>query len=431
MRQSVRRPALLRGVITPPGDKSISHRSLILNAIAKGSAKVTGLGSGEDVVSTMRCLRSCGVEIEDGVEPNSVTVRGLEGNLREPDDVLDAGNSGTSMRLLAGVMAGMPHLSILTGDASLRSRPMGRVVKPLQLIGAHVQGRNGDTLAPLAIRGGDLRGIEYTLPVASAQLKSSIMLAALFASGETLIHQPDRSRDHTERMLRAMGARVEEEGLDLAIEPASLRAIDFQIPGDISGAAFWMVAAICHPDADLTIKGVGVNPTRSGILEALEGMGADLSVENPRLQGGEPVADLRVKSSRLKGLDVGGQLVPRIIDEIPVLAVAACFADGPTTIRDAQELRVKESDRVHTTVRELSRLGARIEERPDGMVIHGTGQLNGGATDSHGDHRLAMSLGVAGLVADGETHVEGADAASVSYPDFWGELHSLGSGHSS
>ena len=425
MRQVIRRPRRLTGLITPPGDKSVSHRSLILNAIADGTARVTGLSDGEDVLSTMSCLRGLGVRIEPGETEGDVTVHGLGEHLEEPEGVLYAGNSGTSMRLLSGLLAGQPFLSVLTGDRSLRSRPMGRIVQPLRQMGAEIIGRNNDTLAPLAIRGGSLSGSEYTMPVASAQVKSAIMLAGLSADGETVLHQPARSRDHTERMVRAMGGDVEEDGLSLTLRPARLSAVDVVVPGDVSSAAFWMVAGLCHPDARVTIRGVGINPTRGGIMEVLEAMGARITQENPRTEGGEPVADLLVESSDLAAAEVSGDLIPRLIDELPVLAVAACFARGTTTIRDAQELRVKESDRVLTTVTELSKLGASIEERPDGMVIHGTGRLAGGQCNSHGDHRLAMSLAVAGLLAEGETAVDEAQAASVSYPQFWQHMESL------
>jgi 3-phosphoshikimate 1-carboxyvinyltransferase len=425
VRQVVKRPQVLRGPVTPPGDKSVSHRALILNAIAHGTATVTGLSGGEDVLSTTRCLKGLGVRIEPGRDEGTVTVHGSQASLDEPDDTLDTGNSGTSIRLLSGLLAGQPFLSVLTGDSSVRSRPMGRIVQPLRLMGAQIQGRNNDTLAPLAIRGGSLKGIEYAMPVASAQLKSSIMLAGLSAQGETVLHQPARSRDHTERMVRAMGAEVEEDGLSVVLKPGKLSAVDVHVPGDISSAAFWMVAGLCHSDARIKIKGVGVNPTRVGILEALEAMGARISRESPRLEGGEPVADLLVESSDLRATEVGGELIPLIIDELPVLAVAACFARGTTVIRDAQELRVKESDRILTTVKELSKLGAGIEERPDGMVIHGTGRLTGGRCRSHGDHRLAMALAVAGLLAEGETAVDGAQAASISYPQFWEHMKGL------
>ena len=424
MRQVIRRPRVLKGSIALPGDKSVSHRALILNAIASGTAKVTGLSRGEDVLSTMRCLRALGVRIELG-DGGSVVVYGSQDSLGEPEDILDAGNSGTSMRLLSGLLASAPFLSVLTGDHSLRSRPMGRIVEPLRLMGAHILGRNGDTHAPLVIRGGLLKGIEYTMPVASAQVKSSIMLAGLSARGDTVLHQPASSRDHTERMVRAMGGEVEEDGLCLRLRPKKLAAVDVDVPGDISAAAFWMVAGLCHADARIIIKGVGVNPTRMGILETLQAMGGRITQEAPRLEGGEPVVDLLVESSDLKAMEVGGELIPKIIDELPVLAVAACFATGTTTIRDAQELRFKESDRILSTVKELSRLGADIEERPDGMVIHGTGRLVGGRCRSRGDHRLAMALGVAGLLAEGETAVDGAQAARISYPEFWEQMQAL------
>ena len=402
MKRVVRRPAKLAGVVTPPGDKSISHRSLMLNSMAAGEAHVSGLGRGEDVVSTMRCMEKLGATFEETGSPGSVRIRGLGPALNEPEDILDTGNSGTSMRLLGGLVAGQSFLTVLTGDASLRSRPMGRIVQPLQTMGARISGRNGDTLAPLAISGGDLKGIEYTMPVASAQVKSALLLAGLSASAPTVLHQPALSRDHTERMLRAMGATIEEDGLTITLHPASLHPVDVTVPSDISSAAFWLVAACCHPDADVTVAGVGINPSRTGILEALEAMGADITLENQREEGGEPVADLHARSCQLHGTEIGGDLIPRLIDEIPVLAVAACFADSPTIIRNAEELRVKESDRLAATVHVLSRLGARVEEQPDGMVVHGGGRLIGATVSSQGDHRLAMAMAAAGLVSDGE-----------------------------
>jgi 3-phosphoshikimate 1-carboxyvinyltransferase len=407
-----------------PGDKSISHRSLIFNAISQGSAQVTGLASGDDVVSTMRCLQALGVEIEPGEQPGSVTVTGTGPYLQEPNDILDAGNSGTTMRLLSGLLASQPFLSVLTGDGSLRTRPMGRVVQPLKQMGAQIMGRNEDTLAPLTFRGGALKGIEYTMPVASAQVKSCIMLAGISADRETILHQPALSRDHTERMFAAMGAPVQTDGLTLILHSAQLRAVDMAIPGDISSAAFWLVAGLCHPNARLLIKGVGLNPSRTGIVEALQAMGAgsSLTLADQRMEGGEPVADLLVTSGQLTGIELGGDIIPRILDELPVLAVAACFANGTTVIRDAAELRVKESDRIKATVAELSRLGAKIEEREDGMVIHGTGSLTGAQCQTWSDHRLAMSLGVAGLLAQGETVILDADTATVSYPEFWQHL---------
>lgn len=427
MEQIIHSPASLAGSLSVPGDKSISHRSLILNAIAAGDALVTGLSGGDDVISTMHCLQAMGGNIEPGDQPGTYTVHGTDHGLQEPADILDAGNSGTSMRLLSGLLAAQPFFSVLTGDSSLRSRPMGRVVQPLTQMGAQIGGRRDNTLAPLAIRGGALRGIEYNMPVASAQVKSSIMLAGLSADGETVLHQPALSRDHTERMVTAMGATVEADGLTLILHPSRLKAVDVAVPGDISSAAFWMVAGLCHPNARVLVRGVGLNPSRTGIVEALQAMdaGDGLSLLNQRTEGGEPVADLLVTSHQLRGIEIGGEIIPRIIDELPVLAVAACFANGTTVIRDAKELRVKESDRIETTVSELSRLGARIEARDDGMIIHGTGRLTGAPCQSYGDHRLAMSMGVAGLLAQGRTTVHGAEAATVSYPEFWQHLASL------
>ena len=429
MRQTVRCPSSLSGVLSVPGDKSISHRALLLNSIALGEARLTGLSIAGDVLSTMRCLKALGIQIEPGQEPGAAVVHGTGNELQEPQEILDAGNSGTSLRLLSGLLAAQPFTSVLSGDDSLRARPMGRIVEPLKLMGAEIKGRNGDSLAPLTIKGGQLQGIEYTMPVASAQVKSSIMLAGLAATGETILHQPAKSRNHTERMLAAMGAPVESDGLTLVLRPAELRPMDIDIPGDVSSAAFWLVAGLCHPNARIMVRNVGINPSRMGIIEALRAMGAgpSLRLTEERMVGGEPVADLQVESGHLKGIEIGGDMIPRIIDELPVLAVAACFAEGTTVIRDAEELRVKESDRIETTVGELKSLGATIEARQDGMVIQGTGRLRGAACRSHGDHRLAMALAVAGLLADGETTVHGADAAAVSYPEFWQHLDQLAS----
>ena len=430
MEQTVRSPERLAGSLAVPGDKSVSHRSLILNAIANGTATVTGISDGADVRSTAACLRAMGVSIEPLDEPGSLRVGGLGPNLNEPADMLDAGNSGTSMRLLSGLLASQGFLSVLTGDGSLRTRPMGRIVQPLQQMGASIMGRHGDTLAPLAIRGGGLRSIEYEMPVASAQVKSCLMLAGLSAAGPTVLHQPALSRDHTERMMSAMGARVDTEGLALTLHPAELQAVNVAVPGDVSSAAFWMVAGLIHPNARVTITSVGLNPSRAGIIDALQMMGAgdSLRLENERVEGGEPVADVVASSASLRGIDLGGDIIPIMIDELPVLAVAACFAEGDTVIHDAAELRVKESDRIATTVSELTRLGGRLEPRDDGMVIHGVGRLAGADVESHGDHRIAMAMAVAGLAASGNTVVHDAEDASVSYPTFWEHLGSLTNG---
>ena len=335
MTETIVSPHSLGGSLAVPGDKSVSHRSLILNAIAEGAATVTGLSDGADVQSTAACLRAMGVAIEPLGEPGSVRVSGLGPHLHEPTDMLDAGNSGTSMRLLSGLLAGQEFLSVLTGDGSLRTRPMGRIVQPLQQMGASIMGRHSDTLAPLAIRGGNLRPIEYDMPVASAQVKSCLMLAGLSATGPTVLHQPALSRDHTERMMAAMGVRISSDGLALTLNPTTLKAVDVAVPGDISSAAFWMVAGLIHPNARVTITGVGLNPSRAGIIDALQMMGAGdcLRLENRRTEGGEPVADVVATSASLQAIELGGEIIPIMIDELPVLAVAACFAHGETVFR--------------------------------------------------------------------------------------------------
>ncbi len=433
MNRSVLPAKELTGSLAPPADKSVSHRAAILNSLAAGEVVINNFSEGADCASTLRCLRLLGVSAEKMAPEDSsseapklrLASPGLE-NFHEPEDVLNAENSGTTMRFIMGLLGNTPFVSVVTGDRSLRSRPMGRVVQPLRLMGAQVMGRGGDSLAPLTIRGGELRGIEYTMPVASAQLKSALVMAALFAKGETVLLQPALSRDHTERMLRAMGADLVEDGLALVVRPGpQLRPLNVTVSGDISSAAFWMVAAAAHPNARIRLTNVGVNPTRAGVLDVLRDMGARISAENPRMEGGEPVADLLIESSELNGVEIAGDMIPIVQDEIPALALAASLARGVTTIRDAQELRYKESDRLHATATELSRLGARIEELPDGLVIEGTGSLKGGTCSSYGDHRLAMTLGVAGLLADEEVVITESEVVDVSYPNFWEDLASL------
>ncbi len=433
MNRSVLPAKELTGTLAPPADKSVSHRAAILNSLAAGEVVINNFSEGADCASTLRCLRLLGVSAEKMAPEDSsseapklrLASPGLE-NFHEPEDVLNAENSGTTMRFIMGLLGNTPFVSVVTGDRSLRSRPMGRVVQPLRLMGAQVMGRGGDSMAPLTIRGGELRGIEYTMPVASAQLKSALVMAALFAKGETVLLQPALSRDHTERMLRAMGADLVEDGLALVVRPGpKLRPLDVTVSGDISSAAFWMVAAAAHPNARIRLTNVGVNPTRAGVLDVLRDMGARISAENPRMEGGEPVADLLIESSELNGVEIAGDMIPIVQDEIPALALAASLARGVTTIRDAQELRYKESDRLHATATELSRLGARIEELPDGLVIEGTGSLKGGTCSSYGDHRLAMTLGVAGLLADEEVVITESEVVDVSYPNFWEDLASL------
>jgi len=427
----VKRSSGLRGRVRVPGDKSISHRALLLGAIAEGITRVENFLPAADCMATLRCVQALGIEVEQ-LDKKTLVVhgRGLHG-LQEPDDILDCAGSATTMRLLSGILAGQHFYSVLTGNASLRSRPMGRIVQPLRQMGATILGRNDDRLPPLSIRGWRLRGIDYALPVASAQVKSAILLAGLYAEGPTTVHEPGPARDHTERMLKAQGARLKVEGKSITLMPTDkLRAMDISIPGDFSSAAFLIAAACLVPGSEVVIEGVGVNPTRIGFLDVLRAMGADIVVENRREKGGEPVADIVVRESPgfnpgLKGIEVGGDLVPRMIDEFPILAVAATQAEGETVVHDAAELRVKETDRIAATVAELRKMGARIEEKPDGFVVEGPTRLRGTHVDSHGDHRLAMSLIVAGLLAEGETIVEGIECIEDSFPGFVRVLESL------
>jgi 3-phosphoshikimate 1-carboxyvinyltransferase len=415
----------LRGILRVPGDKSISHRALMLGALAEGETIIQGLLPGEDPISTARCLSALGAEITE-INSTEVRVRGTGlGQLKEATDFLDAGNSGTTLRLMMGILASQPGLfSTLTGDASLRSRPMGRVSTPLSQMGAQIWGRQGGKYAPLAIQGQSLKPFHYQSPIASAQVKSAVLLAGLLTPGQTLVTEPARSRDHSERMLRAFGAKVyTDESLTVAVEgPTRLVGQTVVVPGDISSAAFWLVAASIVPDSELLLENVGINPTRTGILDVLQAMGADIEQLNLREQAGEPVADLRVRSAQLRGTTIGGSLIPRLVDEIPVLAIAALAAEGKTIIRDAEELRVKESDRLAVMVQELHKMGAQIQEHPDGLEIHGPQQLIGANVSPHTDHRIAMSLAIASLLARGETTLENPECARVSYPEFWTTL---------
>lgn len=419
--------AKLRGVFSVPGDKSISHRALLIGSIAEGETTVENCLVAEDVLSTARCLCQLGVRI-DGIGTPSVTIHGVGGaNFQRSEDPLDCGNSGTTMRLLMGILAAQPFESFLTGDSSLQKRPMDRVALPLQRMGAKIEGRTERFLPPIWMRGGKLRPIEWALPVASAQAKSAILLAGLFANGTTLVHEPAPSRDHTERMLRAFGAKVIVKGLTVAVfGPARLKGTRVIVPGDPSSASFFLCAAAAIPDSEVTALGISVNPTRSGYLDILRQMGASVTVHNERTRGGEPVADVTVRGSELKGVTVSGELISKTIDELPVLAAIATVAKGPTVIRDAQELRIKESDRIATMVSELRKLGAQVEELPDGMIIRGEAKLKGTELQSYGDHRVAMALAVAGLLAEGEVVIHNADCIAVSFPQFPQVLKSLG-----
>lgn len=428
MKRTIAAPASIRGEVIPPGDKSISHRSAILNSIAAGEATIEGFQRGADCLSTLRCLKALGVRWELS-DDGTLHIEGAgRHGLHEPSSVLNCGNSGTTLRLLAGLLSGQPFFSVMTGDSSLRSRPMARVIEPLRRMGARISAREGDTQAPIAIRGGGLRATSYEIPVASAQVKSALLLAGLYADGETAVTEPAPTRDHTERMLQAMGANVSfGEGPRVTIRPLEreMRCLSLRVPGDISAAAPWLVLGAVHPDAEIRLAAVCVNPTRTGILDALHAMGADVRLEEERTWGAEPVADIVVRSSRLRGAVIGGDLVPRAVDELPALALAACLAEGETIIKDAAELRVKESDRIKTTASELKRMGADIEERPDGFVIRGVDRLRGGRVSSYSDHRLAMMLAVAGAVAHGETDIRAAEAVAVSYPRFWQDYEQL------
>ena len=419
--------ATLHGRAGVPGDKSISHRALLLGAIATGKSRVDGFLPAADCQATLDAVRSLGVRVEEH-SPTSLTVHGvgLRG-LPEPEKVIDCQRSGTTMRLLAGLLAGQQAFSVLSGSVQLRRRPMARIVEPLRCMGATVLGRDGGRLPPLAIHGGNLRGIEYALPVASAQVKSAILLAALYARGATKLSVPGPARDHTERMLGAMGAALGTGEGTVHIEPGEpLDPVDMTVPGDISSAAYLLVAASLLPGSEITIEGVGVNPTRTGLLDIMRAMGADVALGEQRVMGGEPVAQLGVRSADLSGVEVGGDLVVRAIDEFPILAVAATQARGETIVRDAAELRVKETDRIATTVQELTRLGADIEARPDGFAVRGPTPLQGTVVHSHGDHRLAMALAIAGLVARGETVIEDTTCIADSFPGFASTLVSLG-----
>ncbi len=426
-RLHVRRAGPLRGEVSLPGDKSITHRALLLGALAEGSTEIAGPLDGEDCRATAEAVAAlgAGVAAAPGAPTWRVQGKGL-GGLCEPADVIDCGNSGTSLRLLAGVLAGQPFLGILTGDDSLRQRPMRRVLEPLARMGAQCWGRNDGAYPPLAIRGGALRGIEATLPVASAQVKSALLLAGLWAREPVTIIEPAPSRDHTERMLEAFGVRLERGEAWVRLRPGqALRARRVEVPGDLSSAAFFLVAALVVPGSEVMIHGVGLNPTRTGLLDVLQAMGADITVLPRGAAGAEPVGDLRVRASRLVGTRVAGAMIPRLIDEIPALALAAACAHGESRIADAAELRVKEVDRIAALAGELGRLGARVREEPDGLSIVGGAPLAGARCQSRGDHRMAMALAIAGLAASGETIVEGADCIETSFPGFAERLQAL------
>ena len=416
----------LKGTIAVPGDKSVTHRAIILTALAEGLSQVTDYCRGEDCLNTMRAFQSLGVRIEETPERLTVHGKGMWG-LTEPFGPIDCGNSGTGIRLMAGLLAGQDFFTVLTGDESIRRRPMGRVVKPLRAMGATIAGRKGGELAPLAITGTRLKGMSYESPVASAQIKASLLFASLYADGLTTISEPRLSRDHTERMFAYFGIPFHRDGCTVRIEGRpSVRwaGKSVVVPGDLSAAAFLVVGASIVPNSDVTVRSVGMNPTRTGLLEILRQMGAHIEVLNPREEAGEPVADLRVRSMPLRGVQIGPEQIPQTIDEFPILCVAAAVADGETVITGAEELRVKESDRIATMAAELRAMGARIEERPDGMVIQGLGRkgangaLTGATCASHGDHRVAMSVAIGALTAAQPTQIQDTACIETSFPNF-------------
>lgn len=414
----------LRGALRVPGDKSITHRGLLLGAQAQGQTRLRNPGLGADTRASAALVEALGAEVSIDAHELRVVGLGLHG-LREPADVLDCGNSGTTMRLASGLLAGRPLHAVLTGDASLRTRPMDRIVRPLRALGARIDGRANGAYAPLALAPSRLRGADLDIPVASAQVKSAILLAALRAHGPTVLRQPAASRDHTERILQAQGAALQSAGGEVRCEPATeLRALDLDVPGDISSAAFWIAAAVLHPNAEIVIPNVGLNPLRTGILDALQTMGADIET-HVEITDPEPVGTVTARTSDLRAIEAGGHLIPRLIDEASLLALLAARAEGESRIADAAELRVKESDRLHTTERALTALGLELEAESDGFTIAGGARASGGTVDAAGDHRIAMLAAVAAVSGTGPVAIRGAQAVDVSYPTFWDDLARL------
>ena len=421
------RPATrVSGTVSVPGDKSVSHRAAIFGAMARGTTRVENFLQAGDTLGTLNALRTLGIEISEPNEAGEVVIQGGAGKFRAPSRVLDCGNSGTTMRLLCGALAGRNFPVTLSGDASLSRRPMDRVCVPLSQMGAQISGDGEKNTPPLSLSGGELRGIEYEMPVASAQVKSAILLAGLRARGTTRVLEPAPSRDHTERMLRGFGVNVRQSDKAIEIEASELTATDVKVPGDISAAAFFMVAGALRENFRVTVRGCGTNPTRTGILDVLRAMGAQVELSNQIESGGEAQADITVSGAPLRATEIGGELIPRLIDELPVLALLATQAEGRTIIRDAAEMRVKESDRIAVIARELRKLGANIEETPDGLLIDGPCELRGATvTSPRGDHRIAMTLAIASLIARGETAIENADAVASSFPDFYQTLQQI------
>jgi 3-phosphoshikimate 1-carboxyvinyltransferase len=422
MKTAIKKINHARGELTVPGDKSISHRGVMLGALANGTTEISGFLKGADCLSTIDCFRNMGIDIS--VNGDNVTVhgKGLHG-LQKPEKTLYTGNSGTTTRLLCGILAGQEFDTDITGDASICKRPMKRVAEPLSLMGAKIDG----DYCPLHITGTKLHGMDYQMTVASAQVKTAIILAGLYADGETIIHETEKSRDHTELMLGAMGADITVNGLDIHVKPGKeLTAQKIEVPGDISSAAFWMVLGAIMPNSEITIKNVGINPTRTGIIDVFKAMDANMHIDNVRSATGEPVADITVSTSDLKGTTIGGDIIPRLIDELPIIAVAAVFADGETIIKDAQELKVKETNRIRAVVDEFTKCGIDITETDDGMIIRGKKPIHGADFKTYGDHRMAMSLTILSQLADGESTLDDSKCVDVSYPMFFEHFYKLG-----
>ncbi|MET7017713.1 3-phosphoshikimate 1-carboxyvinyltransferase [Bacillus mycoides] len=415
----------LNGKIVVPGDKSISHRSVMFGAIAEGTTKVSNFLLGEDCLSTIACFQKLGVQIEQFGNDVTIYGKGLH-NLQEPKEVLDVGNSGTTIRLMLGILANTPFHSTIIGDASIGKRPMKRVTDPLSKMNAQIDGRENGQYTPLSIRGGKVKGMHYHSPVASAQVKSAVLLAGLQGEGITTVTEPMRSRDHTERMLRAFGCTVDVNGRTVSLQGGQqLKGADIEVPGDISSAAFFLVAGAIVQNSKLVLENVGLNPTRTGVLDVLTKMGALISIDHIRNEEFEPCGDITIETSKLKGIEIGGTLIPRLIDEIPVIALLATQAEGITVIKNAEELKVKETNRIDTVVDELGKLGAKIEATPDGMIIYGKQSLKGNTVNSHDDHRIGMMLAIASCIIDGEVKIENSDAVAVSYPEFFEQLAAL------
>ncbi len=415
----------LRGELTPPGDKSISHRAIIIGSLAKGTTQVNGFLSSDDTLSSANAMRMLGVPIEINNSNVEIIGKGLFG-LREPEDFIDAGNSGTTARLLTGLLCAQRFFTAITGDRYLRARPMERVVKPLTMMGGKIWGRDEGKRLPLAIQGAKLSAIKYQSPVASAQIKSAILLAGLYTEGETEVTEPTRTRDHTERMLSHLGVAVRRNGTSVKIKnEAEFKGTEISVPADISSAAFFIVSALINPSSEILIKNVGINPQRTGVIEILKRMGGNIQILNEREAGSEPVGDIVVRSSTLRSIQINGDMIPKAIDELPIISVAACFAEGETVIKDAKELRVKETDRIRAMTTELRKLGAQVEELDDGMIIVGKENLNGAMCSSWGDHRIAMAIAVAGSRAEDITTIEDTECVSVSFPGFFDVMRRL------